>query len=1123
MSSRFSRLALFLLAACIASTTHAGAQTLTINGSTANVTVASGQDFATTIIGDPWDFSNVDDYTSMFSSGFDRTSMTVASGRFTGTATTNPSLQIQFEGIDGALNIVGRNGVRFPIASSVYNRISFRMRRNRAPHEFDLLEATWFQGTTRTLSNTGGRYALSNGYDSDLQRYVNQSPLANHDDTSYHIYKFDVDGAHPTNRGYQTLWEASAVRGLSLRLADGPAVTAGTMNGASIDVDWVRLTRRGTQTVTLAWSGFSGAVTLTATNGTDTIQIYPDNGMPDTTFPSNGSLPSWDYGFLPPGTWEIKAQSGLQFVTRTLVISAAPIIHLTEPDATGGRDFARAVIGDALDMTNSEDISRYGLLNNISSAAYADTGLTATTSATGPIGTPNIEDPAVYLLTDDLRQGTSPPTIDANTYRHLTFTIDYDHPELTSAEALGPTWGGVTRVIWRRKTTPGQGGALTTTQDIFVLDSGPHTYSIDLASLTRACEEADCHLEPTAASQLWSGEMGTFRIDPFESQNARQFTLSNLKLAADDEPNANGFFVIKWSATDANFTAAALTAGPAVAGATVHLYYDTDNQNAADKVRITPLAGVSAGDGQFAWNMAAAGLTTGQRYYIYAEIIDSAGNTQARYSTGAIRMPTGLSAPTDSNGNDLSDAFESTYGVSDPAGDEDLDGASNLAEYQAGTDPRLSNTWNLAEGSTGFFEERIALANPGSDQADVAVTFLRPGGASSVVRDYTVPAQGRLTIPVNTVTGLSNTALSAVVSTSRGGVVTERTMRWSNTSGSYYGGHTGKAVQGTATTWYFAEGSQGFFDTYVLLANSSNSTATVTVTFLTESDGPFSATVTVGPQARQNVYAGDYPQLVGKSFSITVQSNVAIIAERAMYFGSPLFNGGHASAGVTTLSTDWNLAEGATGSYFDTYVLIGNPQSTAVSATVTFLKSSGAPVVKTYNIAAQSRVTINVEGEDPSLANTAVSTTVTATQPVMVERAMYWPGAFTSWFEAHNSFGVTSTGTKWALAEGEVGSGESYETYILLANPSTSATAAVTITYLRAGGAAPVVKTYSVAPSTRFNVHVNGMVPELANEKFGALVESTNGVPIFVERALYWNASGVVWAAGTNETAVKLR
>ena len=45
---------------------------------------------------------------------------------------------------------------------------------------------------------------------------------------------------------------------------------------------------------------------------------------------------------------------------------------------------------------------------------------------------------------------------------------------------------------------------------------------------------------------------------------------------------------------------------------------------------------------------------------------------------------------------------------------------------------------------------------------------------------------------------------------------------------------------------------------------------------------------------------------------------------------------------------------------------------------------------------------------------------------------------------------------------------------------------------------------------------------ELADASFAAVVEVTNGVGIVVERSMYWNAGGVVWAAGTNTAAMRL-
>ena len=166
-------------------------------------------------------------------------------------------------------------------------------------------------------------------------------------------------------------------------------------------------------------------------------------------------------------------------------------------------------------------------------------------------------------------------------------------------------------------------------------------------------------------------------------------------------------------------------------------------------------------------------------------------------------------------------------------------------------------------------------------------------------------------------------------------------------------------------------------------------------------------------------------------------------------------------------------------------------------------------------------LTVDMENESPLLANVAASTTIVATQPIIVERSMYWPGTGAQWSEAHNSFGVTATGTKWGLAEGRSGTDKAFVTFILLANPNPTTAAQVRVSYLRPTGA-PIVRTYTVNPNSRFNIDVNSRVPELANQSFGALIEVTNGVGIVVERSLYNDALGQVWAAGTNALGTRL-
>ena len=80
----------------------------------------------------------------------------------------------------------------------------------------------------------------------------------------------------------------------------------------------------------------------------------------------------------------------------------------------------------------------------------------------------------------------------------------------------------------------------------------------------------------------------------------------------------------------------------------------------------------------------------------------------------------------------------------------------------------------------------------------------------------------------------------------------------------------------------------------------------------------------------------------------------------------------------------------------------------------------------------------------------------------------------------------------------------------------------VRVTFLRTGGGAAIEKQYTIPANSRFNVDVAGMVPELANQEFGAIVEVIAGAPVIVERALYSNSGGVLFAAGTASPAVRL-
>jgi uncharacterized repeat protein (TIGR01451 family) len=440
--------------------------------------------------------------------------------------------------------------------------------------------------------------------------------------------------------------------------------------------------------------------------------------------------------------------------------------------------------------------------------------------------------------------------------------------------------------------------------------------------------------------------------------------------------------------------------------------------------------------------------------------------------------------------------------------------------------PTPAQTYYFSEGATGgFFDEDLLIANPNMVAAPVTMNFFTPDG-TTVTHTQTVPAQSRITVPVEAIAGLDQTTTSVQVLSDSGlPLAVERSMFWDST---YYAGHTGTAFPAPAQRWYFAEGFHGYFFTYVLLENPGATAADVTVTYLRESETPVVKQILVPPFARVTVDAGDdAADLFGRGFGIVVEATQPIVAERSMYFGSTasrFWSGGHSSAGVTEPTWRWFLPEGATGGFFDTWILVSNPQSVDAHVTLDYQLEHGSVVSVPKVVPAQRRLTISVAQEtDERLHNASVSTRVSSDVPIIVERSMYWgstPDA-NPWSEGHNSFGMTETALRWAVGEGRVGGPLNFHTYLLLTNPQ-AAPAEVTVTYLRENGAAPVVKTYTVPATTRFNLDVNTMVPELQHESFGALIEVTNGVTIAVERSMYWDANGIVWTGGTNAPGTKL-
>jgi hypothetical protein len=477
----------------------------------------------------------------------------------------------------------------------------------------------------------------------------------------------------------------------------------------------------------------------------------------------------------------------------------------------------------------------------------------------------------------------------------------------------------------------------------------------------------------------------------------------------------------------------------------------------------------------------------------------------------------------DADDDTMDDRWETLFSVTDPDADPDTDGRTNAQEEDAGTHPNGHVQRFLAEGATGaFFHTAIALANPSPTAAASAVLTFDRGGGTRVRHPIAIPAGRAATVDVGAVRGVEAADVSTTVESDiLLGV--ERSMTWGGADGAIHGSHAETATTAPSATWFLAEGSTVLgFDLFYLMQNPQATATQATVRYLLPSGTVITRTYTLAPGSRTTIYVNQVPGLDETDVSGDITADAPIVVERAMYRSAPgqPFALGHDSMGVTAAATSWFLAEGATGSFFDLYVLIANPGATDATVQARYARPDGTTVTQTYTVRAHSRFSVYVDAI-PGLEATAVATTLASTNtvPIVAERAMYWPGGFFDYYEGHSSAGSTITALEWVVAGAKSGGADNAQTFVLIANTENRAGEA-TITLLPdvASTAPPPPPAPFVMP---LPANSRTTVPVAVDGRYGVRVTSTGASPVelVVESAVYRSAEGVVWSSGSNALA----
>jgi hypothetical protein len=206
------------------------------------------------------------------------------------------------------------------------------------------------------------------------------------------------------------------------------------------------------------------------------------------------------------------------------------------------------------------------------------------------------------------------------------------------------------------------------------------------------------------------------------------------------------------------------------------------------------------------------------------------------------------------------------------------------------------------------------------------------------------------------------------------------------------------------------------------------------------------------------------------------------------------------------------LAEGVQTDSMRTQLAIANPHDTDARATLTFETTTGARTQVPVDVPARSRRTVDLSTV-PELDGASFSTILESDQELALDRLIVFDAQGSG---ASLEAAVDQPAAAWYFAEGSTV--DPQELFYLVQNPGDSE-ARVQVRYLLPGGAAPVVRTYAVAPGSRATIWVDRENPALASTDVAAEITSVDGTPIVVERSLYVRQDGSAAPRGGDSSA----
>lgn len=477
--------------------------------------ITEGDDFATRVLGMPWDMSGepYPDYPTTFTN-FDRATFLASQGIWTIQGQADPYIWFLNPGIVETQKVL-RLGDQFPIDANKYRLFSVRLCTDASDAGVVYWYLDQFGATPLRIGHWDPPFAVEAG-------------------CKLHVIDLS-DATHQQDYPWSGM-----IKGFRF---DPVNFTS----NVTIDLDWARLTTADTTNIVpIHWANIVEGTNLhfflnDHCSMTDAMPIgiiaregneggtfnwgaaLLANGDPSTPFPLPESFEPEIYAVL----MQIDGVGESICASETLEIRKALIVSIQKPSMLSGPDYATEIVGDAWGMANAEDIL---LMNDITASTFSGGLWQATTNANG--------DPWAHL--------NAPSPISAKTFKYANLRI-----WLEGQPPPGNQFLSVQRYIWWY-TNPAVDAV--TTDDLLIRE-GWQTYSFDLSHAL---------IDPSSpVGSAWSGNPVVFRNDIHEELQSMDFHIDFITLTGDEMISSGDIFPIVYELASES-------------GADLTFYYDTD-------------------------------------------------------------------------------------------------------------------------------------------------------------------------------------------------------------------------------------------------------------------------------------------------------------------------------------------------------------------------------------------------------------------------------------------------------------------------------------------------------------------------------------------------------------------